>query len=62
NAPRRHDVGQTATNPIFTRSGSARKGFGLLTRDYEARTDSSEAMIWWSMSMVMSRRLARRRC
>ncbi|MFY4719740.1 IS5 family transposase [Streptomyces sp. LaBMicrA B280] len=33
-----------------------------LARDYEARTDSSEAMIWWSMSMVMSRRLARRRC
>jgi transposase len=32
-----------------------------LARDYEARTDSAEAMIWWSMSMVMSRRLARRR-
>ncbi|MDX3239145.1 IS5 family transposase [Streptomyces sp. ME03-5709C] len=31
-----------------------------LTRDYEARTDSSEAMIHWSMSMVMSRRLAKR--
>ncbi|MDX3357641.1 transposase [Streptomyces sp. ME01-24h] len=32
-----------------------------LARDYETRTDSSEAMIHWSMSMVMSRRLARRR-
>jgi transposase len=31
-----------------------------LTRDYEARTDSSEAMILWSMAMMMSRRLARR--
>ncbi|MYX37022.1 MULTISPECIES: IS5 family transposase [unclassified Streptomyces] len=31
-----------------------------LARDYETRTDSSEAMIHWSMSMVMSRRLARR--
>ncbi|MEY2227048.1 transposase [Streptomyces sp. BF23-19] len=28
-------------------------------RDYEARTDSAEAMIRWSMSMVMSRWLAR---
>jgi transposase len=32
-----------------------------LARDYESRTDSAEAMIRWSMSMVMSRRLARRR-
>ncbi|MFH9728438.1 IS5 family transposase [Streptomyces sp. NPDC017254] len=32
-----------------------------LARDYETRTDSAEAMIRWSMSMVMSRRLARRR-
>ncbi|MEV6212540.1 IS5 family transposase [Kitasatospora sp. NPDC051914] len=31
-----------------------------LARDYEARTDTSEAVIRWSMSMVMSRRLARR--
>lgn len=31
-----------------------------LARDYEARTDSSEAMILWSMTMMMSRRLARR--
>jgi transposase len=31
-----------------------------LARDYESRTDTSEAMIRWSMSMVMSRRLARR--
>ncbi|QLH25435.1 IS5 family transposase [Streptomyces sp. Rer75] len=30
-----------------------------LARDYESRTDSAEAMIWWSMSMVASRRLAR---
>ncbi|MCX4966378.1 hypothetical protein OHA98_16360 [Streptomyces sp. NBC_00654] len=29
-------------------------------RDHEVRTDTSEAMIRWSMSMVMSRRLARR--
>jgi hypothetical protein len=32
-----------------------------LARDYERRTDSAEAMIRWSMSMVMSRRLARQR-
>ena len=32
-----------------------------LARDYEARTDSAEAMIWWSMSMVISRRLSRPR-
>ncbi|MFP8887034.1 IS5 family transposase [Streptomyces mangrovi] len=31
-----------------------------LVRDYERRTDTSEAVIRWSMSMVMSRRLARR--
>ncbi|MFF3861564.1 IS5 family transposase [Streptomyces sp. NPDC002209] len=31
-----------------------------LVRDYETRTDTSEAVIRWSMSMVMSRRLARR--
>jgi transposase len=30
-----------------------------LARDYEARTDSSEAMVLWSMTMMMSRRLAR---
>jgi transposase len=30
-----------------------------LARDYERRTDSAEAMIRWSMTMVMSRRLAR---
>jgi transposase len=33
-----------------------------LARDYEARPDTAEAMIRWSMTMVMSRRLARRRC
>lgn len=32
-----------------------------LARDYEGRTDSAEAMILWSMSAVMSRRLAWRR-
>ncbi|GAO13012.1 transposase [Streptomyces lydicamycinicus] len=32
-----------------------------LARDDEARTDSSQAMTLWSMSMVMSRRLGRRR-
>ncbi|MFG2426154.1 IS5 family transposase [Streptomyces sp. NPDC048448] len=31
-----------------------------LARDYERRTDTSEAVIRWSMSMVMSRRLTRR--
>ncbi|WP_328307491.1 transposase [Streptomyces sp. NBC_00442] len=31
-----------------------------LARDYETRTDTSETMIRWSMSMVMSRWLARR--
>ncbi|MFK0258613.1 transposase [Streptomyces sp. NPDC090445] len=31
-----------------------------LARDYEGRTGTSEAMIRWSMSMAMSRRLARR--
>lgn len=31
-----------------------------LARDYETRTDISEAVITWAMSMVMSRRLARR--
>jgi len=31
-----------------------------LARDYEARPDSAEAMIRWSMSMVLSRRLAQR--
>ncbi|MEU5093140.1 transposase, partial [Streptomyces sp. NPDC021356] len=31
-----------------------------LARDYEKRTDTSEAVIRWSMSMAMSRRLARR--
>ncbi|MEV7121109.1 transposase [Kitasatospora griseola] len=31
-----------------------------LARDYETRADTSEAMIRWSMTMVMSRRLARR--
>ncbi|MFD8726346.1 hypothetical protein ACFV2H_52805 [Streptomyces sp. NPDC059629] len=30
-----------------------------LARDYEGRTDTSEAVIRWSMSMVMSRRLAK---
>ncbi|MCG7203665.1 IS5 family transposase [Streptomyces arenae] len=31
-----------------------------LARDYETRIDTSEAMVRWSMSMVMSHRLARR--
>jgi transposase len=35
-------------------------GSRRLARDYETRTDTSEAMIRWSMSMIMSRRLARR--
>jgi transposase len=32
-----------------------------LARDYETRTDSAEAMILFSMTMVMTRHLARRR-
>jgi transposase len=32
-----------------------------LARDYETRTDTAEAMVLWSMTMVMSRRLAGRR-
>jgi len=32
-----------------------------LSRDYERRCDSSEAMILWSMTMLMTRRLAHRR-
>lgn len=32
-----------------------------LARDYERRTDTSEAMVLWSMTMVMSRRLAKQR-
>lgn len=32
-----------------------------LARDYETRTDTSEAMMLWSMTMVMSRRLAKPR-
>ncbi|MFE3144874.1 transposase [Streptomyces scopuliridis] len=31
-----------------------------LVRDYERRTDTSEAVILWSMAMLMSRRLAAR--
>lgn len=31
-----------------------------LARNYETRSDTSEAVIRWSMSMVMSRRLVRR--
>ncbi|MFE1242086.1 transposase [Streptomyces tendae] len=33
-----------------------------LARDYEGRTDSSEAVIRWSMSVITSRRPARRPC
>ncbi|MFF9757917.1 IS5 family transposase [Streptomyces sp. NPDC014344] len=32
-----------------------------LARDFERRTTSAEAMIYWSMTMVMTRRLARSR-
>ncbi|MFD5435806.1 IS5 family transposase [Kitasatospora sp. NPDC127067] len=31
-----------------------------LTRDYETRTDSAEAMLWWAASIPATRRLARR--
>jgi transposase len=32
-----------------------------LARDYERRTASAEAMIYWSMTLIMTRRLARPR-
>ncbi|GAA4033378.1 hypothetical protein GCM10022232_94000 [Streptomyces plumbiresistens] len=32
-----------------------------LARDYERQTETAEAMVLWSMTMVMSRRLAKRR-
>ncbi|OKI37832.1 transposase [Streptomyces sp. TSRI0281] len=32
-----------------------------LARDYERRTNTSEAMVLWSMTMIMSRRLAKQR-
>ncbi|WP_257039802.1 transposase [Streptomyces sp. OV198] len=32
-----------------------------LARDYERRTASAEAMIYWSMTLLMTRRLARPR-
>ncbi|MFD3658242.1 transposase [Streptomyces sp. NPDC058620] len=32
-----------------------------LARDYERRTDTSKAMVLWSMTIVMSRRLAKQR-
>ncbi|WP_405469454.1 transposase [Streptomyces canus] len=32
-----------------------------LVRDYERRTDTSEAVILWSMTMLMSHRLAAQR-
>ncbi|QHA08005.1 transposase [Streptomyces broussonetiae] len=32
-----------------------------LVRDYERRTDTSETVILWSMTMLMSRRLAAQR-
>ncbi|MFV5998661.1 transposase [Streptomyces sp. NPDC056231] len=33
-----------------------------LVRDFERRTTSAEAMIYWSMTLLMTRRLARSRC
>ncbi|WP_455754944.1 hypothetical protein [Streptomyces mirabilis] len=32
-----------------------------LARDYERRTTSAEAMIYWSMTLLMTRRLTRPR-
>ncbi|MEV4342788.1 hypothetical protein [Streptomyces sp. NPDC049590] len=32
-----------------------------LTRDYERRTTSAEARIYWSMTLLMTRRLVRTR-
>ncbi|MFJ8186730.1 hypothetical protein [Streptomyces sp. NPDC096105] len=31
-----------------------------LVRDYERRTGTGEVVVWWSMTMLMSRRLAAR--
>ena len=39
------------------RQGSTRR----LARDFERRTGSAEAMIYWSMTLLMTRRLARPR-
>ncbi|MFJ3020704.1 hypothetical protein ACIPH4_07065 [Streptomyces tendae] len=51
--PRRWLVGRTLAWLMCSRR---------LARDYEGRTDRSEAVIRWSMSVIMSRRLARRPC
>ena len=32
-----------------------------LARDYERRTSSAEAMVYWSMTLLMTRRLGRTR-
>ena len=32
-----------------------------LVRDFERTTSSAEAMVYWSMTLLMTRRLARRR-
>ncbi|MET9915087.1 hypothetical protein ABZZ74_52075 [Streptomyces sp. NPDC006476] len=32
---------------------------GRLVRDFERRTASAEAMVYWSMTLLMTRRLAR---
>ncbi|MGA5142993.1 hypothetical protein [Streptomyces azureus] len=32
-----------------------------LVRDFERRTTSAEAMVYWSMTLLMTRRLARSR-
>ncbi|WP_093840077.1 IS5 family transposase [Streptomyces aidingensis] len=49
--PRRWCVERTLSRLMRTRR---------LARDYETRTASSEAVVQWSMAMLMSRRLARR--
>ncbi|MFJ1751940.1 transposase [Kitasatospora sp. NPDC088134] len=51
--PKRWSVGRTFAWLMRSRR---------LARDYEGRTGTSEAIVRWSMSTVMSRRLARRPC
>ncbi|MCX5250064.1 transposase [Streptomyces sp. NBC_00201] len=48
--PKRWIVERLFAHPMHTRR---------LARDYERRTTSTEAMIYWSMTLLMTRRLAR---
>lgn len=50
---------------VLPRRWVVERSFAWLLRSrclvYERRTDTSEAVIWWSMTMLMSRRLAAQR-